>query len=142
MSSPTSLQAAPSSALDIPESPDLERMRRETGVRLRSAMADRGVDAMILLGNNAVVYATGASWPLGDAGLSYVERPVAVVLADDEWPHLFLPFREGASQEPDLPADHLHGPVYLEFDEGVTDFARALTDLIRAGSVVAVDEFT
>lgn len=81
--------------LVIPETPDLARLRRETGARLRSAMTERGVDAMILLGNNAVVYATGASWPLGDAGLSYVERPVAVVLADDEWPHLFLPFRRG-----------------------------------------------
>ena len=103
-------------------------------------MADRGVDAMILLGNNAVVYATGASWPLGDAGLSYVERPVAVVVASDEWPHLFLPFREGASQESDLPADHLHGPVYLEFEEGVANFARTIAGLIPAGAVIAVDE--
>ena len=126
----------------IPETLDLPRMRRETGARLRSAMAERGVDAMILLGNSAVVYATGTSWPLGDAGLSYVERPVAMVLADDEWPHLFLPFREGASHESDLPADHLHGPVYLEFDEGVQNFARVLADLIRAGSVIAVDECT
>ncbi|MGO9927548.1 MAG: M24 family metallopeptidase [Mycobacterium sp.] len=117
-------------------------MRRETGARLRSAMAERGVDAMILLGNNAVVYATGTSWPLGDAGLSYVERPVAVVVADDEWPHLFLPFREGASQESELPADHLHGPVYLEFDEGVGNFARQLAELIPAGAVIAVDECT
>ena len=31
MTSTTSLLAAPSSALDIPETPDLERMRRETG---------------------------------------------------------------------------------------------------------------
>ncbi|MGB9304048.1 MAG: Xaa-Pro peptidase family protein [Mycobacterium sp.] len=126
----------------IPESPDLSRMRRETGARLRSAMADRGVDALILLGNNAVVYATGTSWPLGDAGLSYVERPVAVVVGDDEWPHLFLPFREGAAQESELPADHVHGPVYLEFDEGVADFARVLADLIPAGAVIAVDECT
>ena len=126
----------------IPEAPDLARMRRETGARLRSAMAERGVDAMILLGNSAVVYATGTSWPLGDSGVSYVERPVAVVLADDEWPHLFLPFREGASQESDLPADHLHGPVYLEFDEGVENFARVLADLIPAGAVIAVDECT
>jgi Xaa-Pro aminopeptidase len=128
--------------LVIPETPDLSRMRRETGARLRLAMTERGVDALILLGNNAVVYATGASWPLGDAGLSHVERPVAVVLAGDDWPHLFLPFREGASHETDLPADHLHGPVYLEFEEGVTDFARTLNELIPAGSVVAVDEFT
>jgi Xaa-Pro aminopeptidase len=128
--------------LVIPETPDLARMRRETGTRLRSAMAERGVDAMILLGNSAVVYATGTSWPLGDAGLSYVERPVALVVADDEWPHLFLPFREGAAHESELPADHLHGPVYLEFDEGVETFARLLTDLIPAGAVIAVDECT
>ena len=131
-----------SGGLVIPETPDLARMRRETAARLRSAMAERGVDAMILLGNNAVVYATGTSWPLGDAGLSYVERPVAVVVAGDEWPHLFLPFREGASLESDLPADHLHGPVYLEFDEGVEHFARLLADLIPAGAKVAVDECT
>lgn len=128
--------------LVIPEIPDLARMRRETGARLRSAMAERGIDAMILLGNNAVVYATGTSWPLGDAGLSYVERPVAVVFADDESPHLFLPFREGASQESGLPADHLHGPVFLEFDEGVRHFARVVSDLIPAGAVIAVDECT
>jgi len=138
----TTFAQSASPAIQIPETPDLARMRRETGARLRSAMAERGVDALILLGNNAVVYATGTSWPLGDAGLSYVERPVAVVLADDEWPHLFLPFREGAAQESDLPADHLHGPVYLEFDEGVQNFAQVLAGLIPAGALIAVDECT
>ncbi|WP_082958831.1 Xaa-Pro peptidase family protein [Mycobacterium sp. E3198] len=117
-------------------------MRRETGTRLRAAMADRGVDALILLGNSAVVYATGTSWPLGDAGMSYVERPVAVVVAGDEWPHLFLPFRAGVAHESELPADHLHGPVYLEFDEGVAGFARQLAGLIPPGAVIAVDECT
>jgi Xaa-Pro dipeptidase len=97
---------------------------------------------LILLGNNSVVYATGVSWPLGDAGLSYVERPVAVVLADDPHPHLFLPFRGGAASESGLPADHLHGPVYLEFDEGVETFARVLADLVPAAAVIAVDELT
>jgi Xaa-Pro aminopeptidase len=128
--------------LVIPDAPDLDRMRGETGTRLRSAMADRGVDALMLLGNNSVVYATGVSWPLGDAGLSHVERPVAVALVDDPCPHLFLPFREGAASESGLPADHLHGPVYLEFDEGVENFARAVQDLVPAGAVVAVDEVT
>ncbi|ORW42519.1 peptidase [Mycobacterium paraense] len=133
---------APAGGLAIPETPDLTRMRRETGTRLRAAMAERGVDALILLGNSAVVYATGTSWPLGDAGMSYVERPVAVIVADDEWPHLFLPFRAGAAHESELPADHLHEPVYLEFDEGVADFARRLADLVPAGAVIAVDECT
>ena len=75
------------SALDIPDTPD----------RIRASMKDKGVDALVLLGNGNVVYATGASWPLLDAGLSHVERPVAVVLADDEHPHLYMPFREGSA---------------------------------------------
>ena len=128
--------------LDIPAEPDLTRMRRETGVRLHAAMAEAGVDALVLLGNSSVMYATGISWPLADAGLSHVERPVAIVLADDEHPHLFLPFREGAAMESGLPDDHLHGPVYLEFDEGVTEFAEVLASLVPAGARIATDELT
>ena len=130
------------SVIDIPDEPDWARMRSETGARLRSAMADHGVDALILLMNGHVVYATGASWPLLDAGLSHVERPVAVVLADDEHPHLFMPFRSGASTESPVPDDHLHGPIYLEFDQGVEHFARILAELIPPGANVAVDELT
>ena len=128
--------------IEIPDEPDWARMRSETGARLRSAMADHGVDALILLMNGHVQYATGVSWPLLDAGLSHVERPVAVVLADDEHPHLFLPFRSGASSEPPVPHDHLHGPVYLEFDHGVAHFARLLAELIPPGATIAVDELT
>jgi Xaa-Pro aminopeptidase len=130
------------SVMDIPEEPDFARMRGAASARLRAAMAEQGVDAVILLGNGNVVYATGASWPLLDAGLSHVERPVAIMLADDENPHLFLPFREGSAHEADLPSDHLHGPVYLEFDEGVKSFASILAELIPTGATVAVDELT
>lgn len=130
------------SRLDIPAEPDFTRMRREVSARLQAAMADQGVDALVLLGNGSVMYATGIAWPLADAGLSHVERPVAVVLAGDEYPHLFLPFREGAAMESELPADHLHGPVYLEFDEGVAEFAKILTALVPAGATIATDELT
>ncbi|MGB8386756.1 M24 family metallopeptidase, partial [Mycobacterium sp.] len=134
--------AAHGAVLDIPDQPDWARMRSETGARLRAAMADHGVDALILLMNGHVGYATGASWPLLDAGLSHVERPVAVVLADDEHPHLFMPFRSGASTASPVPDDHLHGPVYLEFDHGVEHFARELAGLILPGATLAVDELT
>lgn len=126
----------------IPEEPDFARMHRQIGVRLRSAMADQGVDALVLLMNDNVVYATGASWPVLDAGLSHVERPVAIVLATDEHPHLFMPFRQGAASEGQVPPDHLHGPLYLELDEGVDQFARVMAELIPAGATVAVDEMT
>jgi Xaa-Pro aminopeptidase len=138
----TTFATADASALGIPDLPDRARMYLESGARLRSAMADNGVDALILLGNGNVVYATGASWPLLDAGLSHVERPVAVVLAGDEHPHLFMPFREGASSESEIPPDHLHPPLFLEFDEGVEHFARVVAELIPAGATVAVDELT
>jgi Xaa-Pro aminopeptidase len=133
--------AQPASAtVEIPDEPDPARMHREVSARLRSAMAERGIDALILLMNNNVVYATGASWPLLDAGLSHVERPVAIMLADDEHPHLFMPFRAGAASH--LPVDHVHGPLYPESDEGVELFGKVLADLIPTGATVAVDEMT
>ncbi|HKT05577.1 MAG TPA: M24 family metallopeptidase [Rugosimonospora sp.] len=128
--------------VEIPEAPDLPRMRRACGARLRSAMAAQGVDALILLGNSHVAYATGASWPLIDSGMSHVDRPVAVVLAGDEWPHLYQPFRHGGTPGAELPDDHRHGPVYLEFDEGVAGFARDVAELVPATATVAVDELT
>ena len=138
----TTSVTAGASAFDIPDLPDRSRMYREIGARLRSAMADHGVDALILLNNGNVVYATGAAWPLLDAGLSHVERPAAIVLATDEHPHLFMPFREGAAFESEVPAGDVHPPLYLEFDEGVEQFARMVADLIPSGATVAVDELT
>ena len=137
----TSLKAG-ASALDIPDLPDRGRMYREIGARLRSTMKEKGVDALVLLGNGNVVYATGSSWPLLDAGLSHVERPVAIVVADDEHPHLYMPRREGAASHTELPPDHVHGPLYLEFDEGVEHLAKVMAGLIRTGATVAVDEMT
>ncbi|MBV9352971.1 MAG: aminopeptidase P family protein [Mycobacterium sp.] len=129
-------------AIELPDEPDWSRMHHEIGVRLRSEMASQGVDALILLMNGNVVYATGASWPLLDAGLSHVERPVAIVLAGDEHPHLFMPIRDDATPEIQVPTDHVHGPLYLEFDEGVEHFAKVIAELVPLGATVAVDEMT
>ncbi len=126
----------------IPEEPDFARMHRDISARLHSAMGEHGVDALILLMNDNVVYATGANWPVLDAGLSHVERPVAIVVADDPHPHLFLPFRSGSASETQVPQDHLHTALYLELDEGVEQFARVITELIPPGASVAVDEMT
>jgi Xaa-Pro aminopeptidase len=79
---------------------------------------------------------------LSDAGRGNVERPVAVVLADDEAPHLFTPFLADAAIELGLDDDHLHGPTYLDVDEGVEAFARALADLVPASATVAIDDVT
>lgn len=126
--------ASQSTLIDIPELPDRARMYRECGARLRDSMREKAVDALILIGNGNVVYATGVSWPLLDAGLSHVERPVAIVLADDPHPHLFMPLREGSSSQCEVPDDHVHPALYLEFDEGVEQFAKVLADLVPAGA--------
>ena len=90
---PAGLMTVAASTL-IPPKPDLARMRRERLARIHQAMGEQGLDALVLLGNTSVVYATGAIWPLADSGRANFEQPVAVVLVDDEWPHLFSPMRE------------------------------------------------
>ena len=139
------MSAAPpdvASPLDIPAQPDPARMRRERGARLRAAMADKGIEALVLLGNSNVTYATGASWPLGDAGRGNVERPVAVVLADDDMPHLFTPFVADVASRLDLDEDHLHGATYLDVDEGVAAFAVTLAGLVPPTATLAIDDVT
>ena len=74
----------PCGASSIPEEPDLARMRRETGARLavgdgrpRRRRADPAGEQQRGVRHRRELAGV-------DAGLSYVERPVAVVLADDE----------------------------------------------------------
>jgi Xaa-Pro aminopeptidase len=134
------MAAAPPSS--IPAEADLSRMHRERAARIRTLMAEQGIDALVLLGNTNVAYATGAIWPLADSGRANFEQPVAVVLAGDEWPHLFSPVREDDRLRLELPGDHLHGPVYLDFDEGVQQFAAELATLVPSTAVIAVDEWT
>src|SRR3546814_20003156 len=132
----TTLAPAPSmpAGIDLPVQPDLARMRRERSARLRSLMADKGVDALILLSNANVSSATSATWPLSDAGRGNVERPVAVVVVDDEVPHLFTPFVDDAAPEPGLDADHLPGPPSLAVGEGGAAFAAAPPPPLPAGA--------
>ena len=92
-------------------------MHHERMQHVRAIMREQGLDVLVLLGNTNVAYATGAIWPLADSGRANFEQPVAVVLLDDEWPHFFSPVREGDRLHMELPSDHIHGPVYLDFDE-------------------------
>ena len=126
----------------IPATPDFARMQRERMGRMQAIMRQHGLDALVLLGNTNVAYATGAIWPLADSGRANFEQPVAVVVADDGWPHLFTPMREDDRLREKMPADHLHGPVYLDFDEGVQLFATQLGGLVTSGAVIGMDEWT
>ena len=78
-------------------------------------------------------YATGASWPLSDAGRGQLRAPGRgrPGRRRDAPPVHAVPAPTTA-RELDLDDDHLHGPTYLDFDEGVAAFAAALADLLPA----------
>jgi Xaa-Pro dipeptidase len=128
--------------IEVPTRPDFRRLCQERGARLRAVMAEHGVDVLVLLLNSNVSYATGISWPVGDSGRANIDRPVAVVVAGDESPHLFAQLPQDCPIDPGLDAGHLHDPVYLDFDEGVEHFSKTLAELAPPAAVIAVDDFT
>jgi Xaa-Pro aminopeptidase len=125
---------------NVPPAPDLVRMRAERTARVHDAMANQGVDALLLLGNSNVQYASGAFGPTSDASRAGQFRPVALLLAGDAEPHVFTPYPEGLP--PELPADHRHGPVFPEIDEGVAELAERVTELAGAAPRLALDDMT
>ena len=124
----------------IPAVPDLAGLRRDRSVRLRDEMARRDVDALLVLGTSAVHYATGAALPSVDAGRATVLRPVALVLVDDPHPHLFTPYPDGAADR--LPEDHVHPPLFVDFDEAVDDIRSVLGGYVEDDMRLAADERT
>jgi Xaa-Pro aminopeptidase len=112
---------------------DLARMRRERLAKVQEGMASGGFAALVLLGNTAVRYATGCEMLNVEISRNAYDPTIAVVLASGA-PHVFTPYPEGAA--PELPADHVHGPLLVEFDEGVAALVGALRDLVGAGEVL------
>ena len=120
---------------------DLVRMRAERTTKLRDQMAGRAVDAVVALTTGGVLYATGAHLPAADTGQTFARRPVAVVLAEDPWPHLFTPYPGSAPDE--LPADHVHAAFGPETEVGAVAMATTVIDLLGgATGRVAVDDYT
>ena len=113
---------------------DLARMRRDRVYKLHAAMQAARVDVLVLCGQNNVSYATGARVPAADHLRAAWWRPVAVLERDDEWPHLYTEFPEGAPSE--WPDDHLHGAIEVEAAEG----ARELPARLPKSGVVAIDD--
>jgi Xaa-Pro aminopeptidase len=114
---------------------DLARLRRERHRKVVDALDEQGLAAAILLGQPAVAYAVGARAPAADAARAAHQRTIAVVTADGDAPHLYTAFPEGVP--PELPADHVHEALAVEWEGG----AAALADVMPDGPV-ALDEYT
>jgi Xaa-Pro aminopeptidase len=114
---------------------DLARMRRERHQKLVGALDAQGLAAAVLLGQPNVAYAVGARAPAADAARAAHERMVAVVTTDGAAPHLYTAFADGVP--PELPADHVHAALPVEWQDG----ASALLDVLPEGPI-ALDEYT
>src|SRR5581483_8451884 len=118
---------------------DFARMRAERRRRLREAMATNGFDAVVLIGPSNQEYA-GIRQPPNDAMRMHHEPVVVVVTAAGDAPFVWTPFPEGVPD--DVPAEHVHGPLLLEFPEGVEALARAVAEVAPGARRVAFDEYT
>jgi Xaa-Pro dipeptidase len=121
----------------IPVLPDPARMRRERFQKLQDGLSAGGLDGLVLLGSSSVVYATGAAMPAQDGDRAALFRAVAVVVKGESAPHLYTLYADGAP--PELPSDHLHGPLFPDLDDGMDLFAKALTAHFAAGARIGVD---
>jgi Xaa-Pro dipeptidase len=114
---------------------DPARMRRDRHRKVVDALDAQGLAAAVLLGQPAVAYAIGARAPAADAARAAQQRMIAIVTADGDAPHLYTAFPEGAP--PEVPTDHVHDALPVEWPEGAT----ALLEALPVGPI-ALDEHT
>ncbi len=114
---------------------DLARMHRARHDRVLDAMRAQGVDALVLLGQQNVAYATGVRVPAADQGRALHRRPIALLTADGEAPRVWTWYPDGVPA--DLDDGHVHGGLDLEWDDGACTLLAEIPD-----GTVAVDEYT
>lgn len=120
--------------------PDLARMRKERFARLQHELEAKGLDGLVLLGSSSVAYATGASEPGQDGDRAALFRSVAVVVQGDCAPHLYTNYTDGVPE--DLQADHVHGPLFPDLDDGIAFFAAAVSEHFAPGARIGIDHQT
>lgn len=118
---------------------DLRRMRRQRAAKVALAFAGEDAEALVLLGQANVAYATGAPVLQADAARGALERVAAVLVAGDSRPHVFSPWPGDLAGE--FPADHLHGALYPEAPSGAEETVDVLRRLAGAApGRILVDE--
>jgi Xaa-Pro dipeptidase len=125
-----------------PPDVDMVRMVRQRHARLQAEMAKQDVEAAILLHGPHVTYVTGHPVQGVDATHAAWERPVAVVIAGQERPHLLAGDVE-SQLAASLPV-RWHPAVWPELDSAMPDLAKVLASIAGplAGRRVATDEQT
>ena len=116
---------------------DVERLRAERLQRLRDTMAAQGIAALVLTHAPNVGYATGHRVPAADSSVANFQRPVTVVRADEDRPHL-------VGGEPDGLDVVAHPGSTPDHDEGARALASVLDEVLGdlSPGQVAVDGWT
>ena len=127
-------------SLAIPSEPDMARLRADRHAKIEAQLEAQGIDGLVLLGSGSVAYATGADAPGEDSGRAGLFRTVAIVVRGESHPHVYTTYWDGVPRE--LPADHVHGPLFPDLDDGITQFAEALHRHVGPGARLGVDEQT
>jgi Xaa-Pro aminopeptidase len=115
-------------------------MRADRHRRVQRQLQEQNLDGALLLGTSNVAYATGTELPGEDSGRATLFRTVALVLKEDEFPHLFTPYPDAAPI--DLPGSHLHGPLFPDLGEGLPLLGSGLAGLLPERPRLAVDDIT
>ena len=102
---------------------DRGRLGRARHDRLVEAMAEQGLDVLVLLGQANVRYATGAAMPSVDQGEALHRRAVAVVTADGNAPTVWTWAPDAV---PAFLGTDVRGGLTLEWDDGAEELAAAL----------------
>jgi Xaa-Pro dipeptidase len=126
--------------LAIPSEPDMVRLRADRQAKIQAQLEAQDIDGLVLLGSAGVTYATGAESPGEDSGRAGLFRPVAIVARGESQPHLYTAYWDGVPSE--LPSDHVHGPLFPDLDDGISEFAEALHRHVHLGARLGVDEQT
>jgi Xaa-Pro aminopeptidase len=126
--------------LAVPSEPDMVRLRADRHARIQAQLESQDIEGLVLLGSGNVAYATGADSPGEDSGRAGLFRPVAIVVRGESQPHLYTAYWDGVPAE--LPADHVHGPLFPDLDDGISHFAEALHRHVGLGALIGVDEQT
>ena len=126
--------------LAIPSEPDMVRLRADRHAKIQTHLQAQGLDGLVLLSSGPFAYATGADSPGEDSGRAGLFRPVAVVVRGESAPHVYTAYWDGVPGE--LPADHVHGPLFPDLDDGIAEFTAALRRHEAPGARHGVDEQT
>ncbi len=116
---------------------DFPRMRAQRRGRLQEAMAAAGLDVLVLAGPSNQEYA-GVSRAYADA-MRVHHEPVVVIVPATGLVHAYTPFPEAAY---DLPDEHVHRELLVEYPEGVEALARAVHEVVPEAHRIGIDELT